>query len=147
MAFPNSPSIGQAANGYTWDGEKWITPVVAHPSDATKLDVAARQTTTGGFRFTTYNAGTVSSGTFTPDAYNGNYQVYTNAGAHTLATPAPDCAMDIMVINGTGAGAITFSGFAGGTTGDALTTTVGHRFIISIRRIAGYSAYLVKALQ
>lgn len=23
--FPNSPTVGQTANGYTWDGEKWTT--------------------------------------------------------------------------------------------------------------------------
>jgi len=25
--FPNSPAIGASSNGYTWDGEKWVSPV------------------------------------------------------------------------------------------------------------------------
>jgi hypothetical protein len=27
--FPNSPTIGQIAYGYTWDGEKWLSPFTA----------------------------------------------------------------------------------------------------------------------
>ena len=23
--FPNAPTVGQAANGYVWDGEKWVS--------------------------------------------------------------------------------------------------------------------------
>lgn len=111
--------------------------------------LAGNQTTTGGFRITPYNGGTISSGTYTPDAYNHNYQYYTNNGAHTLAVPSNDCAIDILVTNGASAGAITFSGSytVGSSTGDALTTTNGHKFIISIRRINGVSTYVKKALQ
>jgi len=103
-----------------------------------------------GYTFTAYNAGTVSSGTLTPAPANGNYQYYTNNGAHTLAVPASDCAIDILVTNGATAGAITFSGsytVASGNTGDPLTTTNGNRFIISIRRINAISTYAIKALQ
>jgi hypothetical protein len=83
----------------------------------------------------------------TPDAYNGNYQAGTNNAAFTLAAPANECAIDILVTNGATAGAITFSGFAGGTHGEPLTTTNGHVFLISIRRIGAVSMYSVKALQ
>jgi hypothetical protein len=115
---------------------------------ANDLKVAGGQTTTGGFRFTGYNAGTIASGSYTPDAYNGNYHYYTNNGPHTLAAPANDCAIDILVTNGVAAGVITFSGFTvGANPGDALTQTNNNRFVISIRRINGVSTYLVKALQ
>jgi hypothetical protein len=100
-----------------------------------------------GFTFTPYNVGTISTGTLTPNAVNGNYQYYTNNGAHTLAAPGADCAMDVLITNGATAGAITFTGFAGGATGDALTTTSGNKFLISIRRINATAMYLVKALQ
>jgi hypothetical protein len=114
----------------------------------TKMKLSGQQTITNGFRFTSYNAGTVSSGNFQPDAYNGNYQYYTNNGAHTWVAPANDCAVDVLITNGAAAGGVTLSGFTiGSNVGDTLTTTNGHRFIISFRRINGISTYVVKALQ
>ena len=55
--------------------------------------------------------------------------------------------MDILITNVSGAVIPGFSGYTVGTTGDAFTATVGHRFLLSIRRINGISTYLVKALQ
>lgn len=101
-----------------------------------------------GFTLTPYDEGTESSGTLTPAPANSNYQYYTNNGAHTLAAPASDCAIDILITNGASAGAITFSGFTvSSSVGDALTTTNTHKFLISIRRINSVSTYLIKALQ
>jgi len=31
--FPNSPTIGDMANGYAWDGEKWISTSGAAPEN------------------------------------------------------------------------------------------------------------------
>src|SRR5207302_2534061 len=114
-------------------------------------DALLRQDTTAvitvGYRFTPYNLGNLAS--FTVDPALGNYQYGANVGAFTLTAPANDCAVDILITNGAGAGNITFSGFtiAAGNTGDNLTIISGHRFIVSIRRIAGVSTYMVKALQ
>jgi hypothetical protein len=113
-------------------------------SAATKLNVAGGQTTTGGFAFTAYNQ---AAGSFTPNPMNGNYQYFNNSAAFTLSAPTSDCAIDLLMTNVTGAGAVTFSDFTVGSTGDALTTTVGSRFVISIRRINAIATYLVKALQ
>lgn len=107
----------------------------------------ATNTISKGYTITPNNGGTISSGTFTPDPTQGNYQFYTNNGAHTLAAPSSDCAIDILITNGASAGAITFSGFTVGTTGDVLTTTNTNKFIISIRRINLISTYIIKALQ
>lgn len=108
----------------------------------------AGDTISKGFALTPNAIGTVSSGTTTPDPLLGNYQYYTNNGAHTLAAPIVDCAIDLLVTNGASAGAITFSGFTvGSSTGSALTTTNAHKFIISIRRINGIATYSVYALQ
>lgn len=105
-------------------------------------------TLTVGYTITPYNAGTQSSGTFTPAAANGNYQYLTNNGAFTLANPAADSAIDILVTNGSSAGTITFSGYTvGSNTGDAYVTTNTNKFILSIRRINGTSTYVWKALQ
>jgi hypothetical protein len=103
---------------------------------------------TKGFTVTPNNIGTVSSGTTTPDPANGNYQYYTNNGAHTLAAPSSDCAIDILVTNGASAGAITFSGFTvGSSTGSAYATTNTSKFILSIRRINAVATYSWYALQ
>lgn len=112
------------------------------------LATGTNATITKGFYVTPNNIGTVSSGTTTPDAANGNYQYYTNNGAHTLAAPSTDCAIDVLVTNGASAGAITFSGFTvGSATGSTLTTTNTSKFLISIRRINGTSTYSIYALQ
>ena len=108
-----------------------------------RLAVAGGQNVTGGFSFTPYS---LPAGSFALNPFNGNYQSYSNAGAFTITAPAVDCAVDILVTNGAGAGAVTFSGFTVGATGDLLTTTNGNRFIISIRRIVGISTYVIKAL-
>lgn len=101
-----------------------------------------------GFTLTPLSVGTKSSGTFTPDPTLGNYQYYTNGGAHTLAAPSSDCAIDLLVTNNASAGAITFSGFTvSATAGSALTTTNTNKFIISIRRINSISTYSVYAMQ
>jgi hypothetical protein len=101
-----------------------------------------------GYTFTAYNAGTFSTGTFTPNPANGNYQYATNNGAHTLAAPLVDCAIDIYYLNGASAGTITFSGFTvGSNVGDTVTTTSTNKFILSIRRINSIATYVWKALQ
>lgn len=103
---------------------------------------------TKGFTVTPNNIGTVSSGTTTPDPANGNYQYYTNNGAHTLAAPSSDCAIDILVTNGASAGAITFSGFTvGSSTGSTYATTNAQKYILSIRRINATATYSWYALQ
>ena len=103
---------------------------------------------TVGFTVTPYSIGTVSSGTTTPSIANGNYQYYTNNGAHTLAAPTSDGAIDILVTNGASAGSITFSGFTvSSSVGDSLTTTNTSKFIISVRRINSIATYVIKALQ
>lgn len=109
---------------------------------------AVTNTITVGYKVTPYNAGTKSSGTFTPDPAVGNYQYATNNGAHILAAPSSDCAIDILYTNGASAGTLSFSGFTvGSSTGSVLTTTSGNKFLISIRRINGVSTYSIYALQ
>jgi hypothetical protein len=105
-------------------------------------------TFTVGYTFTPHNLGTVSSGTTTPDPALGNYQYLSNNGAFTLAAPASDCAIDILVTNAASAGTIAFSGFTvGSNTGSSLDTTNGHKFLISIRVINAVATYSIYALQ
>jgi hypothetical protein len=104
---------------------------------------------TGGFNVTPGNLGTISTGTTTLAASSGNYQYYTNGGAHTIAAPGSDCAIDILVTNSATAGAITLSGFTApsGGGGDTYATTNANRYILSVRRINAISTYVWKALQ
>ena len=129
-----------------------------HPNDSTmatqiyvdaeiakKMAVAGGQTITGGFLITPY---ALSAGNLTPNPLLGNYQYISNNGAFTITAPANDCALDILVTNTASAGGISFVGFTiGSNVGDTLTTTNGHRFIVSIRRINAISTYVIKALQ
>lgn len=103
---------------------------------------------TVGYTVTPSNLGTISSGTTTLAGANGQTQYYTNNGAHTLAAPAADTEIDVLITNGASAGAITFSGFTvGANTGSPLTTTNAQRFLVSVRRINGISTYSCYALQ
>jgi len=119
---------------------------IAILSSAAFLKPNATATISVGYTFTPNNLGNIAT-PFTPNPALGNYQYGMNNGAITFNAPASDCAMDILVTNSATAGAITFSGYTVGTTGDPLTTTNGQRFIISIRRINAISTYAVKALQ
>jgi len=117
-------------------------------ADIGALSVKGGQTVTGGFRITPYNLGTIPI-PFTPNSLLGNYQYGTNLGALVWNVPTADCAVDILVTNGATAGIITFPGYTynSANAGDPLTTTAGHKFLISIRRIAGISTLIIKALQ
>lgn len=132
-----------------FDGKALVETQTGYVLPESVLHTTGNKTLTGGFLFTPYNGGTVSSGTFTPAAANGNYQYYTNNGAHTLAVPAADCAIDILITNGASAGAITLSGSyaLAANYGDAYGTGNGQKYIFSIRRIAGTSTLTIKALQ
>jgi hypothetical protein len=77
----------------------------------------------GGFSSAAYDAGTKTTGTFTPDPVNGNIQKAVNNGAHTLAPPSTDCSMTIQYTNGASAGAITTSGFTIADVADYATST------------------------
>lgn len=103
----------------------------------------------GGFSVVPYNIGTLSSGTTTLDPNNGNYQYYTNNGAHTISAPSKDCAIDIMITNGSSAGSITFSGFTANTdnVGDTYATTNTYKYLLMVRRINSISTYVFKTLQ
>lgn len=106
------------------------------------------QSFTGGLRVTSYPIGTVSSGTTTIDTGNGPQQYMTNGGASTIAAPSNDGSCTLLITNNGSAGAITWSGFTvGSSTGDALDTTNGHKFLVMINRTNSVSTYIVKALQ
>lgn len=105
---------------------------------------------TAGFTATSFNAGTKSSGTYTPNPDDGDFQRAVNGGAHTLAPPSPSpgdaLSMIIQYTNNGSAGAVTTSGFTL-VDGDALTTVNGDDFLLFITVVNGFSNLTVKALQ
>jgi hypothetical protein len=112
------------------------TDVQAYDADTLKADTA--DVLTAGFAATPHNAGTKSSGTFTPDEANGNFQYYTNGGAHTLAPPTNNCTLVIQITNNGSAGTITTSGFTK-VTGATPGTTNGYDYIAYVTKINGFS--------
>jgi hypothetical protein len=118
--------------------------VQGYDADTLKADVS--DTLTVGFNATEYAAGTKSSGTFTPDPANGNFQTATNGGAHTLAVPASTCSICIQYTNNSSAGAITTSGYSK-VTGSTISTTSGDDFLFFITKIGTFSHLHVQALQ
>lgn len=109
---------------------------------------ARNQNISGGATYTSNNQGIKSTGTFTIDPGVCQLQYIAANGAFTLAAPAADGAVDLLVTNGTGAGAITFSGFTVSPNfGDPYVTTNTYQFMFHIRRINGVSTYIIKALQ
>ena len=103
-----------------------------------------------GYTSANSDAGTKSSGTFTPDPRTSNFQHAVNGGAHTLAPPDYNSTMVILYKNNASAGAVTTSGFTK-VDGDDLTTTDGDEFFMYITRYNDgsntFSALTVKALQ
>lgn len=124
------------------------TTVQAFDADTLKADTADELT--AGFSSAAEDAGTKSSGTFTPSPDGGNFQHFVNGGAHTLGVPAKNCAMVLLMKNNSSAGTLTTSGFTK-VDGDDLSTTDGDEFFLYITRYndgsTSFSALTVKALQ
>lgn len=118
--------------------------VQAFDADTLKADTA--DNLTAGFSTTVHDAGTKSSGTYTPDQDDGNIQRAINGGAHTLAPTADDCAVIIQYTNNASAGTITTSGFTL-VDGDDISTTNGDDFFFYLTKANGFSLLTVKALQ
>jgi len=129
---------GGVATFAAWDSDaavpQWVDTGLSLPASMLKSDTTANLTK--GYTATGYDAGTKSSGTFTPDPANGNLQRYINGGAHTLAAPSAsgDYDISIEITNNGSAGAVTLSGFDR-VAGDSLTTTNTHRFYLHIRKL------------
>ena len=119
-------------------------------ADASSLPIVADtpRNLTAGFTATAFDAGTKTTGTYTPAPSDGNFQRYANGGAHTLAPPSAtgDYTIIIQVTNNGSAGALTTSGFTN-VTGDTPSTTSGDDFLFYITKLNGFTHLHVVALQ
>jgi hypothetical protein len=121
-------------------------------TDADILRADTADELTVGYSGATTDAGTKSSGTFTPspDSSGGGMLHFVNGGAHTLGVPTKNCTMVLLMKNNASAGTLTTSSFTK-VDGDDLTTTDGHEFFLYLTRYSDgsttFSALTVKALQ
>lgn len=141
LVVPNGERRVLMLTGVGGDNRAMLVPSMA---DMLRPDVTA--TLEVGFNSTDFDAGTKSSGTYTPNPASGNFQKAVNGGAHTLAPPDSSCCIVVQYTNNASAGAITTSGFTM-VTGDAFTTTNGHDFLCHLTRCNGFSHLHVTALQ
>lgn len=113
------------------------------------MDPAVTNNFTAGYSATAYNAGTKSSGTFTPSPANGNLQRAVNGGAHILAVPSvgtgDSTSVIILYTNNSSAGSITTSAYS--KVDGGFTTTDGDDFLCFITVINGFSHLNIIALQ
>jgi hypothetical protein len=152
LALPASTTISafgatlvddaDAATARTTLGLVIGTNVQAYDADTLRADTA--DTLTAGFDSSDFAAGTKSTGTYTPAAADGNFQVATNGGAHTLAPPSTSCSIVVHYTNTGSAGVITTSGFTA-VTGDAFTTTDTPEFVCVVTKINDVSVLNVTA--
>jgi len=101
---------------------------------------------TDGFAGTDFDLGTNTTGTETLDYTNGNFQKGVNNGAHTLAPQATTSTIVVQYTNDSSAGTLTTSGYTI-VTGDSLTTTNGHDFMMYSTVVNSFKHLLVVALQ
>lgn len=134
-----------ASNSLTLAGTDSTTMTFPSTS-STVLTTGNTATVTKGYAATPFNAGTKSSGTFTPAESDGNLQYATNNGAHTLAPPTNNCTIIVQYTNGASAGTITTSGFTK-VSGSAPGTTNGDDFLAYITKLNGFSHLTWVALQ
>jgi hypothetical protein len=126
------------------DGTDWDVVWSSIKAD-TALQPDTADVLTAGFGTTPHNAGTKSSGTYTPDEANGNIQYAVNGGAHTLAPMSNNGTVIIHYTNNGSAGAITTSGFTL-VDGDSFTTTDTDEFLCFLTKANDVSYLTVKAL-
>jgi len=87
------------------------------------------QTVSGGARVTVKNLGNLSGSTITPDPGDRPIQKITNNGAGSILPGANEGQYTLQIINTTGAGSITTTGWT--LTGDGFDTTVTSKFLCS----------------
>ncbi len=144
VASNNLSDVDNAGTVRTNLGLAIGSDVEAYDADTLKADTA--DVLTAGFAGTPHNAGTKTTGTFTPDEASGNLQYAVNGGAHTLAPPTNNCSIVLQYTNDGSAGTITTSGFTK-VNGDSLTTVNGDDFMLFITKNNSLSVLTVVALQ
>lgn len=123
----------------------WFEPTTATDLSSALLLGSVGQNLSGGVYSTPYGYAT---GNLTVNFARNPIQYVNNTGAFTITAPTQAGSCIFTILNGSGAGAVTFTGWTvGSNTGDALDTVNGHRFSIMMWGVQGSYSYSVKALQ
>lgn len=114
------------------------------------MQATEHSTLDAGYDSNVEDLGTVDSGTVVPEvnaAAKENFKTLVNTGAFTLAPPSASLACTIMihVTNGTGAGAITTTGFDV-VNGDTYETTEGREYFFHIKKLNGRYSLTVEVV-
>jgi hypothetical protein len=137
ITVPAGKGVALDNNGSNWftDGQNWTVSLAISALTSGVMPAGV------GAAATSYAKGTVSSGTYTPLYSDGNFQHYTNGGAHTLAPPANICTLVIECTNAS-AGAITTSGFSI-VDGDTYSSSGTKKHLFYITKTQNYSRLTV----
>lgn len=139
VAVNGTPTLNQMTAWHDATTIKAATPGTDY------LDKDTTSLLTVGYTQTSFDAGTKSSGTYTPSAADGGFQHATNNGAHTLAPPTASSSIVVEYLNGASAGAVTTSGFT--KVYGAFDTTNTNKFICNIIKTNSYSLLQITPLQ
>ena len=143
-AILNTPADASVTAAKLGTGAVIGTNIQAYDADTLKADTD--DTLSGGFQYTADADGTKTSGTYTPAYTGGNVKTATNGGGHTLAPQSGDGTLIIQYTNDGSAGSITTSGWDI-VTGDSLTTTSGHDFMMYLTVVGSFQHLHIVALQ
>jgi hypothetical protein len=148
-AYADTGDFATAAQGSKADSalqsDDIGSSVQAYDAATLKGDVED-QTITGGARVTVKDLGNLSGKTITIDPGDGPIQKITNNGAGTINPGSNYGAINLVIVNTSGAGAITTSSFTA-VKGDSFTTTNGNKFVCSYVNTADCSVLTVVAAQ
>jgi hypothetical protein len=110
------------------DTTRVVTPAGLGSVGFAQLDLED-QVATGGARITPKNLGNLSGASITPDPGDRGIQYITNNGAGSILPGSNEGTYLLLVLNTTGAGAITTTGWI--TDGDSFDTTTTSKFLCS----------------
>lgn len=119
--------------------------VQAYSAAYLKYDIEAQGPATGGANITTKDLGNLSGNTITPNPGNRGIQKITNNGAGTIAPGTNYGVYLLEVLNASGAGAITTSGWTY-VKGDSFDTTTTSKFLCHCTVTADFSVMNIQKL-
>jgi len=144
--FDGSDDITIMTFNYSANTVDMSDSAVTLAADSVTVAMLVGGVLTDGFAGTDFDLGTNASGTETLAYTNGNFQKGVNGGAHTLAPQATTSTIIVQYTNDGSAGTLTTSGYTI-VTGDSLTTTSGHDFMLYSTRLNSFKHLHIVALQ
>jgi len=136
--------VGTGAGAYAYESGSTLrtsigvaigSDVQAYDADTLKADTD--DTLSGGFQYTADADGAKSTGTYTPTYSGGNVKTITGTGNFTLAPQSGDGTIIIQYTVASGSPTVSTGGFEA-VTGDDITTTTGHDFMLYLTVVGAF---------